>query len=109
MLSNQLGLNVADLANGKATPSWETIEGLRHSASRDADQRRCQMERTDVGRRLDLRNISIDFAAASAGLCGFTHLDSGRVCRLPHGHRGPCQLPDRPRQPAERAVGVLRG
>jgi hypothetical protein len=109
MLSNQLGLNVADLANGKATPSWETIEGLRHSASRDADQRRCQMERTDVGRRLDLRNISIDFAAASAGLCGFTHLDSGRVCRLPHRHHGPCQLPDRPRQPAERAVGVLRG
>ena len=57
------------------------------------------MERTDVGRRLDLRNISIDFAAASAGLCGFTHLDSGRVCRLPHGHRGHCQLPDRHASP----------
>jgi hypothetical protein len=35
-------------------------------------------------RRLDLHNTSIDFAAASAGQCGFTHLDSGRVCRLPH-------------------------
>ena len=50
------------------------------------------------GSRLDLHNISIDFAAASAGLCGFTHLDSGRVCRLPHRHHGPCQLQDRPRQ-----------
>jgi hypothetical protein len=39
--------------------------------------------RTDVGSRLDLHNISIDFAAASAGLCGFTQLDSGRVCQLP--------------------------
>jgi hypothetical protein len=53
--------------------------------------------------------MSIDLAAASAGLCGFTDLDSGRVCRLPHGHGGPCQLPDRPRQPAERAAGVLHG
>ena len=55
--------------------------------------------RTDVGSRLDLHNISIDFAAASAGLCGFTHLNSGRVC----------QLPDPPRQPAGRAASVLRG
>ena len=43
-------------------------------------------------RRLDLHNTSIDFAAASAGQCGFTHLDSGRVCRLPHRHFGPCDL-----------------
>lgn len=43
-------------------------------------------------RRLDLHNTSIDFAAASAGQCGFTHLDSGRVCRLPHRHVGPCDL-----------------
>ena len=42
--------------------------------------------------RLDLHNVSIDFAAASAGRCGFTHLDSGRVCQLPHGHAGPCRL-----------------
>ncbi len=65
-------------------------------------------DRTDLGSRLYLHNISIDFAAAS-GLCGFTHLDSGRVCQLPHRHHGPCQLADRPRQPAERAAGVLRG
>jgi hypothetical protein len=95
MLSNQLGLNVADLANGKATPSWETIEGLRHSASRDADQRRCQMERTDVGRRLDLRNISIDFAppvpayavtiSTAAGSAGYrTGTAVLASCRIAH-------------------------
>jgi hypothetical protein len=61
--------------------------------------------RTDVGSRLDLHNT----AAASADLRGFTHLESGRVCQLPHRHHGPCHLPDRPRQPAERAAGVLRG
>jgi hypothetical protein len=50
--------------------------------------------RTDGGRRLDLHNISIDFAVASAGRCGFTHLASGRVCLLPHRHQGPCRLED---------------
>ncbi len=44
--------------------------------------------------RLDLHNVSIDFAAASAGRCGFTHLFSGRVCQLPHGHAGQCRLQD---------------
>jgi hypothetical protein len=66
-------------------------------------------DRTDVGSRLDLHNISIDFAAATSGLCGFTHLDSGRVCQLPHRHHGPCHLQDRARQPAERAAGAPRG
>jgi hypothetical protein len=47
-------------------------------------------DRTDVQRCRDLHNISIDFAAASAGRCGFTHLDSGRVCQPPHRHLGPC-------------------
>ena len=47
---------------------------------------------TDAGRRLDLHNVSIDFAAASVGRCGFTHLASGRFCLLPHRHQGPCQL-----------------
>jgi hypothetical protein len=63
--------------------------------------------RTDVRRRLDLHNISIDFAAASAGRCGFTHLNSGRVCQLPHRHPGPCQLQDHQYQPAERLAGSL--
>jgi hypothetical protein len=50
--------------------------------------------RTDGGRRLDLHNVSIDFAAASAGRCGFIHLPSGRVCLLPHRHQSPCSLED---------------
>lgn len=66
------------------------------------------MARVEVWRRLDLHNISVDFAAASAGRCGFTHLDSRRVCQLPHRHDGPCQLQDR-RQAAERAAGALLG
>ena len=66
-------------------------------------------DRTDVQRRRDLHNISIDFAAASAGRsCGFTHLDSGRVCQPPHRHIGPCQLQDQ-RRDAERLAGSLRG
>ena len=55
-------------------------------------------DRIDVRQRLDLHNISIDFAAASARRCGFTHLDSGRVCQLSHRHHGPCQLQDHPRR-----------
>jgi hypothetical protein len=49
-------------------------------------------DRSTSLRRLDLHNVSVDFAAAVAGRCGFTHLDSGRICNLPHGHSGPCQL-----------------
>jgi len=64
--------------------------------------------RTDVRRRLDLHNVSIDFAAANAGRCGFTHLDSGRVCLVSHRHRGPCQQQDR-HEAAERATGGLLG
>lgn len=45
-----------------------------------------------IQRRLDLHNISTDFAAASSGRCGFTQLDTGRVCLLPHRHAGPCQV-----------------
>lgn len=42
--------------------------------------------------RLDLHNVSVDFNAAQAGQCGFTHLASGRVCRRPHRHPGACQV-----------------
>ena len=52
---------------------------------------------TDAPRRLDLHNISTDFTAASLGRCGFTDLNSGRVCQLPHRHPGACQLQDRDR------------
>ena len=63
-------------------------------------------DRTNAQRRLDLHNISIHFAAASAGRGGFTNLDTGRVCQLPHRHPGPCQLQDQ-RQDAERLAGSL--
>lgn len=49
-------------------------------------------DRTDLQERLDLHNVSIDIAAATAGRCGFTHLDSGRICQLPYRHAGPCAL-----------------
>ena len=42
--------------------------------------------------RLDLHNTNIDLDAANAGRCGFTQLRTGRVCRLPHRHVGPCLL-----------------
>ena len=62
-------------------------------------------DRTDVRRRLDLHSLSID-AAARAGRCGFTLLDIGPVCQLPHRHDGPCQLQDH-RQDAKRPAGSL--
>jgi hypothetical protein len=65
-------------------------------------------DRTDARRRLDLHNISIDFAAASAGRCGFTHLDTGRLCQLPHRHPGRCQLQNQ-RHNTRRAAGSLLG
>jgi hypothetical protein len=81
------GLDVADLALEGTGLAGHDRE-LQHSASGDADQRRCQMnDRTDVWRRLDLYHISTGFAAATAGGCGFTQL--GRVCQLPHRHRTP--------------------
>ena len=66
------------------------------------------MDDRTVVRRLDLHNVSIDFAAASEGQCGFTHLDSGRICHLPHRHRGPCQLQAMTKT-AERAADSLLG
>jgi hypothetical protein len=42
--------------------------------------------------RRDLHNASINFDVAVGGRCGFTHVASGRVCRLPHRHPGPCDL-----------------
>jgi hypothetical protein len=53
------------------------------------------MTHGDRWRRLDLHNTSIDFAAASVGRCGYTHLATGRVCQLPHRHPGSCELGER--------------
>ena len=51
---------------------------------------------TGTQRRHDLHNSSIDFQAATEGLCGFTHIPTGRVCRLRCRHAGPCDLHARP-------------
>ena len=47
---------------------------------------------TRAMKRRDLHNPSINFEAALAGQCGFTHLASGRICRLPCGHVGTCRF-----------------
>ncbi len=60
---------------------------------RPEDKERKVMLATPVStrQRLDLHNPSIDFAAASAGQCGFTHLPTGGICRLPYQHLSSCQ------------------
>lgn len=42
--------------------------------------------------RADCHNVSIDVAFADAGLCGMTHLQSGRVCVRPARHTGSCDF-----------------
>jgi hypothetical protein len=42
--------------------------------------------------RIDLHNAEIDDDAAGAGLCGMTHLATGRCCRLPARHTGSCRF-----------------
>jgi hypothetical protein len=69
----------------------------------DSDRATCSHD--EVRKRLDLHNISIDFATATVGRCGFTHLASGRICQLPYRHRGACML--RPPQQPHRSAVVL--
>jgi hypothetical protein len=45
-----------------------------------------------VARRTDLHNSEIDDDAAYAGLCGMTHLATGRCCLLPARHIGSCRF-----------------
>lgn len=42
--------------------------------------------------RQDLHNSSTNFAVALTGGCGYTHLQSGRTCLLPHRHVDRCQM-----------------
>jgi hypothetical protein len=49
----------------------------------------------DWWRRLDLHNTSIDFAAASTGRCGYTHLANRPGLPAPHRHTGSCELRER--------------
>ncbi len=45
--------------------------------------------------RLDVHNASVDPAYAACGLCGMTHLQSGRVCVRTAHHEGSCNFQPR--------------
>jgi hypothetical protein len=45
-----------------------------------------------MNQRLDAHNVSVDTSLAQAGACARIHLPSGRICALPHHHRGSCQF-----------------
>ena len=81
-------------ARSSNPPRRPPLPNERRPAPTGGQRRKEVMSATPVGTRprLDLHNASIDFVAATAGQCGFTHLPSGGVCRLPHRHLGPCQL-----------------
>jgi hypothetical protein len=53
---------------------------------------RSMIRSTRALERRDLHNSSINLEAALAGHCAFTHLASGRVCRLPYGHANSCRF-----------------
>jgi len=38
----------------------------------------------------EMHNVSVDEYAAQEGKCAQVHLPTGRMCTLPHGHRGSC-------------------
>ena len=39
-----------------------------------------------------MHNASVDEVAARQGACAQVHLPTGRMCLLPHGHRGSCHF-----------------
>ena len=50
---------------------------------------------TDTRRAADtseMHNASVDEYAARKGACAQVHLPTGRMCVLPHGHRGSCDF-----------------
>lgn len=84
-----------------SSPAAMTVDPHSHAGQLPAAQGGLVMTRpVEAQRRMDLHNTSINFAAAVAGQCGFTHLASGRVCRLPHRHPGTCDLRYPPALPA---------
>jgi hypothetical protein len=56
--------------------------------------------------RFDVHNASVDESVAGAGLCGFTHLPSGRTCVLPARHPGSCSFEPHPE--AQRQAESIR-
>ncbi|HVX45168.1 MAG TPA: hypothetical protein VHC49_14865 [Mycobacteriales bacterium] len=45
-----------------------------------------------VRERLEVHNSHCCEEVARTGLCGFVHMASGRVCKLPERHTGPCRF-----------------
>jgi len=39
-----------------------------------------------------MHNASVDEVAAKNGACAQVHLPTGRMCILPHGHKGSCDF-----------------
>jgi hypothetical protein len=40
----------------------------------------------------EMHNASVDEDLARAGECAQVHLPTGRMCTLPHGHKGSCEF-----------------
>jgi hypothetical protein len=40
----------------------------------------------------EMHNASVDEVAATKGACAQVHLPTGRMCILPHGHKGSCDF-----------------
>jgi len=45
-----------------------------------------------TGDTSEMHNVSVDEDAARGGECAQVHLPSGRMCTLPHGHKGSCEF-----------------
>jgi hypothetical protein len=106
MAGNDTAPNVADLAS-RLQRAEAAVWGDTDGGGEVPHRKEVRMDsHHDPRERLDLHNSNIDFDAASAGRCGVTHLDTGRICRLAHRHQGPCllQVPHRTAKPAARAL-----
>jgi len=66
-------------------------------------------DRTDVGSRLDLHNISIDFAAASPGLRGSPVSTAAESASYSTGTTALASCRTAHASPLSAAAGVLRG
>jgi hypothetical protein len=55
-----------------------------------------------AGDTAEMYNASVDEDAAKKGACAQVHLPTGRMCILPHGHKGSCDF-----IPAEAAYASL--
>lgn len=49
-------------------------------------------QRIQTADRSDIHNASVNAEVAQSGLCGFTHLPTGRTCILSARHGGGCRF-----------------